>query len=177
MVEPRRALARTPRGQFRSRCATAASLRTLAHEAVVTEDGPRPPVQAEPTAPWCARVILTGRAAIVPFTTVLTGLERTITDMLCPWFGGAGWLDSHATVDACSNCLGVSMPRLLWRGCRLWKLSRSSTMALASATRVLSGAGSAARPAGATRTPRSWRCRSRPDRPMEGTRPQSWPAG
>jgi hypothetical protein len=56
------------------------ALRTLAHEAVVTEDGPHPPVKAEPTALRCARVILTGRATSVPFTAVLNGPERTTTD-------------------------------------------------------------------------------------------------
>jgi hypothetical protein len=45
------------------------ALWTLAHEAVVIEDGPHPPVEAEPAAPRCARVILTGRATSVPFTT------------------------------------------------------------------------------------------------------------
>jgi hypothetical protein len=55
-------------------------LRTLAHEAVVTEDGPHPLVEAEPTAPQCARVILAGRATSVPFTAVLNGPERTTTD-------------------------------------------------------------------------------------------------
>jgi hypothetical protein len=39
--------------------------------------------------------------------------------VLCPWFRGAAWLDSHATVKAFSNSIGVSMPRLLWRRCRL----------------------------------------------------------
>ena len=34
---------------------------------------------------------------------------------MCPRFRGAAWLDSHATVDACSNSSGVNMPRLLWR--------------------------------------------------------------
>ena len=32
--------------------------------------------------------------------------------VLCPWFRGAAWLDSHATVKAFSNSIGVSMPRL-----------------------------------------------------------------
>jgi hypothetical protein len=56
------------------------ALRTLAHEAVVTEDGPHPPVKAKPTAPRCARVILTDRATSVPFIAVLNGPERTTTD-------------------------------------------------------------------------------------------------
>ncbi len=43
---------------------------------------------------------------------------------MCPGFRGVGRLDSHATVGAFSNGIGVSMPRLLWRGCRLWKTSR-----------------------------------------------------
>jgi hypothetical protein len=34
----------------------------------------------EPTAPPCARVILTGRATSVAFTAVLSGPERTTTD-------------------------------------------------------------------------------------------------
>jgi hypothetical protein len=42
----------------------------------------------------------------------------------------------HATVDTVSNSIGVSMPRLLWRRCRLWKISRYSKIALASSTRV-----------------------------------------
>jgi hypothetical protein len=48
--------------------------------------------------------------------------------VLCPWFRGAAWLDSHATVKAFSNSIGVSMPRLLWRRCRLWTTSRYSKM-------------------------------------------------
>ena len=56
------------------------ALRALAHEAVVTEDGPHPPVEAEPTVPRRARVILAGRATSVPFTAVLNGPERTATD-------------------------------------------------------------------------------------------------
>jgi len=44
--------------------------------------------------------------------------------LLWPWFRGAGWLDSHATVEVFSNAIGVSMPRLLWRRCRLWQISR-----------------------------------------------------
>jgi hypothetical protein len=55
-------------------------LRALAHETVVTEDGPHPPVEAEPTAPRYARVILAGRATSVPFTAVLAGPQRTTTD-------------------------------------------------------------------------------------------------
>jgi hypothetical protein len=44
------------RVQFRSRCTTAASLRALAHEAVVSENGPHPPVKAEPNgATGCER--------------------------------------------------------------------------------------------------------------------------
>jgi hypothetical protein len=49
------AAATTLRGQFRSRCATAASPAGSCHEAVVIEGGPHPPVKAEPTAPRCAR--------------------------------------------------------------------------------------------------------------------------
>jgi hypothetical protein len=56
------------------------ALRTLAHEAVITEDGPHPPVEAEPTASRYARVILAGRATSVPSTAVLNGPERTTTD-------------------------------------------------------------------------------------------------
>jgi hypothetical protein len=52
----------------------------LAHEAVVTEDGPHPLVEAQPTAPRYARVILAGRATSVPFTAVLNGPEQTTTD-------------------------------------------------------------------------------------------------
>jgi hypothetical protein len=52
----------------------------LANDAVVTEDGPHPPVEAEPTATRCSRVILAGRATSVPFTAVLNGPERTTTD-------------------------------------------------------------------------------------------------
>jgi hypothetical protein len=52
----------------------------LAHEAVVTEDRPHPPVKAEPTTPRYSRVILTDRATSVPFTAVLNGPERTTTD-------------------------------------------------------------------------------------------------
>jgi hypothetical protein len=55
-------------------------LRTLAHEAVITEDGPHPPVEAEPTASRYAKVILAGRATSVPSTAVLNGPERTTTD-------------------------------------------------------------------------------------------------
>jgi transposase len=36
-------------------------------------------------------------------------------------FRGGALLDAHATVDSFSNCIGVSMPRLLWRRCRLWR--------------------------------------------------------
>jgi hypothetical protein len=35
--------------------------------------------------------------------------------MVCPGFLGVGLLDAHATVTVFSNCIGVSMPRLLWR--------------------------------------------------------------
>jgi hypothetical protein len=56
------------------------ALQALAHEAVVTEGGPHPPVEAEPTAPRRARVILAGRATSVPFTAVLNSPERTTTD-------------------------------------------------------------------------------------------------
>jgi hypothetical protein len=56
------------------------ALRALAHEPVVTENGPHPPVEAEPTAPRRATVILAGRATSVPFTAVLAGVERTTTD-------------------------------------------------------------------------------------------------
>jgi hypothetical protein len=52
----------------------------LADEQVATEDGPHPPAEAEPTAPRCARGILTGHVTSVPFTAVLNGPERTITD-------------------------------------------------------------------------------------------------
>jgi hypothetical protein len=56
------------------------ALRALApHEAVVPEGGPHPPVEAEPTAPRYARVILVGRATSVPVTAVLNGPERTTT--------------------------------------------------------------------------------------------------
>jgi hypothetical protein len=56
--------------------------------------------------------------------------------VVCPWFCGVGWLDSHATVGVFSNCIGVSMPSALWRRVRLWKISRYSKIALASSTRV-----------------------------------------
>jgi hypothetical protein len=52
---------------------------------------------------------------------------------LVSWSRVAGF---HATVDVFSNSTGVSMPRLLWRRCRLWKISKYSKIALASSTRV-----------------------------------------
>jgi hypothetical protein len=63
-------------------------------------------------------------------------LPRSDGHIAVPWSRGAGWLDSHATVEAFSNSIGVSMPRLLWRRCRLWKISRYSKIALASSKRV-----------------------------------------
>jgi hypothetical protein len=56
--------------------------------------------------------------------------------MMCPRFHAAGWLDSRATVEVFSNCIGVSILRLLWRRCRLWKISIYSKIVLASSTRV-----------------------------------------
>jgi hypothetical protein len=56
------------------------ALRALAQEAVVTEDEPRRTVRVEPTAQLDTGVILDGRATSVPFTAVLTGPQRTITD-------------------------------------------------------------------------------------------------
>jgi hypothetical protein len=50
--------------------------------------------------------------------------RMTRNEVLCPWFGGGGCLDSHATVGVFPNSIGVSMPRALWRRCRLWKISR-----------------------------------------------------
>jgi hypothetical protein len=78
----RGALAFSPPSQFASPdpCLPRA-LRALAHEAVVTEDGPHPTVRGRLTAqPDTYRVILSGRATSVPLTTVLTGLQRTTTD-------------------------------------------------------------------------------------------------
>jgi hypothetical protein len=72
--------ATTLRGKLGSGVRLPRALQALAHEAVVTEDGPHPPVGAEPTAPQCARVILAGRATSVPFTAVLDGPQRTTTD-------------------------------------------------------------------------------------------------
>ena len=43
----------------------------------------------------------------------------------------------HATVNACSNSSGVSMPSALWRLVRLWNSSRYSKSAFASSMRVL----------------------------------------
>jgi hypothetical protein len=56
------------------------TLRALANEAVVTEDGPHPTVKVEPTARPVPGVILDRRATSMPFTAVLNGLERTTTD-------------------------------------------------------------------------------------------------
>jgi hypothetical protein len=56
------------------------ALRALAHEAVVTEDEPHHRVKVESTAQPDLGPILGGRATSVPFTAVLTGLERTTTD-------------------------------------------------------------------------------------------------
>jgi len=67
-------------GGFKSPTRLPRALRTLAHEAVVAEDGPHPTVRVEPTAQAATRVILGGRATSVPFTAVLTGLQRTTTD-------------------------------------------------------------------------------------------------
>jgi hypothetical protein len=52
----------------------------LAHDAVVTEEGPHPTVRVEPTARPGTGVILAGRATSVPFTAVPNGPERTATD-------------------------------------------------------------------------------------------------
>ncbi len=53
-----------------------------------------------------------------------------------PEFGGDAFLDCHATVGVFSNCIGVSMPRLLCRRCRLCQISRHSKIAFASSMRV-----------------------------------------
>jgi hypothetical protein len=42
------------------------ALRALAHEAVVTVDEPRPPVEREPSPPGRNIVVLVGRATYVP---------------------------------------------------------------------------------------------------------------
>jgi hypothetical protein len=80
------------------------ALRTLAHEAVVTEDGPHPPVEVEPTAPRCARVALAARATSVPFTAVLNGPERITTD------------NGYAALNSAISCLRRSRfwPIWLW---------------------------------------------------------------
>jgi hypothetical protein len=56
------------------------ALRTLAHEAVVAEGGPHPPVKGGANGATVWRVILADRATSVPFTAVLNGPERTTTD-------------------------------------------------------------------------------------------------
>jgi hypothetical protein len=65
-------------GKFPTRLPRA--LRALAHEAVVTEEGPHPTVRVEPTARPGTDVILDGRATSVPFTAVPNGPQRTTTD-------------------------------------------------------------------------------------------------
>jgi hypothetical protein len=52
----------------------------LANEADVTGVEPHHAVELVPTLPGPMNVVLSGRAASVPFTTVLTGPERTTTD-------------------------------------------------------------------------------------------------
>jgi hypothetical protein len=56
------------------------ALQALAHEPVVTKDGPHPPISVEPTARPDTGVVLHGRATSVPFTAVLNGPQRTTTD-------------------------------------------------------------------------------------------------
>jgi hypothetical protein len=83
---------------------------------------------------------------VVAHIQIVDGVTRTLTCTVncpgipggsaAPLVRGAGWLDSHATVEVFSNSIGVSMPRLLWRRCRLWKISRYSKIALASSIRV-----------------------------------------
>jgi hypothetical protein len=83
----------------------AATLRALAHEAVVTEDELHPTVRAKPAARPGTGVILYGRATSLPFTAVLNGPERTTTDNATP--------ASNCTV----RCLRRSRARPIW----LWE--------------------------------------------------------
>ena len=77
------------------------------------------------------------RAAILPanqashrpaygVTQAAASLSRSCGGLVFPRFRGVALLDAHATVVTFSNCIGVSMPRLLWRRCRLWKISRGT---------------------------------------------------
>jgi hypothetical protein len=55
-------------------------LRPTANEAGVTEDRPYLAVELVPMLPDPTNVVLVGRATTVPFTSVVTGPERTPTD-------------------------------------------------------------------------------------------------
>src|SRR5215211_7421548 len=62
------------------RCKLARRLRGLPTQRFFGEDGPHPPVKAEPTAQPDSGFIPGGRATSVPFTTGSTGPQRTTTD-------------------------------------------------------------------------------------------------
>jgi hypothetical protein len=56
----------------------AASLPTLAQDAVVTEDGPHPVGELEPSPPGRSIVVLAGGATRVPQAAVTSGVQRTV---------------------------------------------------------------------------------------------------
>jgi hypothetical protein len=78
------------------------ALRALAHEVVVTEDGPHPLGALGAAAATCERLVLAGRATSLPFTAVLTGPQRTTTD----------------NAEATATC-GVPCFRR-WQSCPIW---------------------------------------------------------
>jgi hypothetical protein len=53
--------------------------RRLASEAVVTEVGPHPPAELEPSPPSVSIVVLAGHATHVPQAAVTSGMQRTVT--------------------------------------------------------------------------------------------------
>ena len=57
----------------------AASPQALGQEAVVTEDGPHPLDELEPSPPRRCIVVPAGRATRVPQATVTSGIQRSVT--------------------------------------------------------------------------------------------------
>jgi hypothetical protein len=66
--------------EFESPHPAAARPSPLAHETIVTADGPHPLAELGAVARCVSLVVLAGRATRVPFTAVSNGPERTITD-------------------------------------------------------------------------------------------------
>jgi hypothetical protein len=101
-------------------------LRALAHETVVTEDGPHPPVEAEPTAPRCARVILAGRPQACHSQRSLpvhSGQPRTTTKQPRPAPFPAIAGDSSGRTGFASRGSWVRVPS----SPPLWSLRRPAT--------------------------------------------------